>query len=104
MAISKSRARRTATTCWAKASTGWPASPTVGPCAYAIKPRRSAMGRPLGHAFERVKALREELPNEAIFEAQPEQNETTCTPSETNPVPPEDPHAPGLSAPQPPNR
>src|ERR1019366_7942604 len=41
--------------------------------------------------FERLKALREELPNEPIFEAQPEQNATTCTPSETNPVPPEDP-------------
>ena len=41
--------------------------------------------------FERLKALRGELPNEAIFEAQPEQNATTCTPSETNPVPPEDP-------------
>jgi hypothetical protein len=55
--------------------------------------------------FERLKALREELPNEAIFEAQPEQTETTCAPSETNPVPPEDPPpAPGLSDPQPPNR
>src|ERR1035437_961164 len=41
--------------------------------------------------FERLKALREELPNEAILEAQPEQTETTCAPSETNPVPPEDP-------------
>ena len=41
--------------------------------------------------FERLKALREELPNEAILEAQPEQTETTCTPSETNPSPPEDP-------------
>src|ERR1017187_4475509 len=41
--------------------------------------------------FERLKALREELPNEAIFEAQPEQTETTCTPSETNPSPPENP-------------
>jgi hypothetical protein len=41
--------------------------------------------------FERLKALREELPNEPIFEAQPEQNETTCTPSETNPSPPENP-------------
>ena len=49
--------------------------------------------------FERLKALREELPNEPIFEAQPEQTETTCTPSETNPSPPENPNsAPGPSA------
>src|ERR1039458_1014021 len=41
--------------------------------------------------FERLKALRGELPNEPIFEAQPEQNETACTPSETNPSPPENP-------------
>src|ERR1039457_2173132 len=55
--------------------------------------------------FERLKALREELPNEAIFEAQPEQTETTCPPSETKPVPPEDPPpAPGLSDPRPLNR
>ena len=50
--------------------------------------------------FERLKALREELPNEAILEAQPEQTETTCTPSETNPSPPEDP----APAPDPPPR
>ena len=49
--------------------------------------------------FERLKARREELPNEPIFEAQPEQTETTCTPSETNPSPPENPNsAPGPSA------
>src|ERR1035441_9295621 len=49
--------------------------------------------------FERLKALRAEIPNEAIFEAQPEQNETTCTPSETNPSPPENPApAPGPPA------
>src|ERR1035437_3802692 len=49
--------------------------------------------------FERLKALREELPNEPIFEAQPEQTETTCTPSETNPSPPENPTpAPGPPA------
>jgi hypothetical protein len=41
--------------------------------------------------FERLKALRGELPNEPIFEAQPEQNETTYTPSGTNPSPPENP-------------
>ena len=49
--------------------------------------------------FERLKTLREELPNEANFEAQPEQNETTCTPSETNPSAPENPApAPGPPA------
>jgi hypothetical protein len=47
--------------------------------------------------FERLKALRTELPNEPIFEAQPEQNETTCDPLETNPFPPEKP-APALGA------
>jgi hypothetical protein len=41
--------------------------------------------------FERLKALRPELSNEPVFEAQPEQKETTCTPSETNPFPPENP-------------
>jgi len=35
--------------------------------------------------FERLKALREELPNEAISEAEPQQNETTYAPDETNP-------------------
>src|ERR1017187_6523304 len=50
LAISKSRAPRTATTCWAKVSIAWPASPTVGPRSCAIRPRRNAMGRPLGHA------------------------------------------------------
>jgi hypothetical protein len=41
--------------------------------------------------FERLKALRSELPNEAVPEAQPEPKETTCTPSEANPFPPENP-------------
>ena len=39
--------------------------------------------------FERLKALRDELPNEPIFEPQPEQNQTTSTPFPTNPFPPE---------------
>ena len=39
--------------------------------------------------FERLKALRDELPNEPIFEPQPEQKETTSTPFHTNPFPPE---------------
>ena len=39
--------------------------------------------------FERLKALRSELPNEPIFEPQPEENQTTSTPFETNPIPPE---------------
>jgi hypothetical protein len=30
--------------------------------------------------FERLKALRAELPNEPILEAQPEETETTCAP------------------------
>ncbi len=45
--------------------------------------------------FERLKALRAELPdqlpNEAISEPQPEQKETGCVPDETNPSPPERP-------------
>jgi hypothetical protein len=49
--------------------------------------------------FERLKALRGELPNEAIFEAQPEQNAATCAPSEANPVPPEAPPLPRLALP-----
>jgi hypothetical protein len=52
--------------------------------------------------FERLKALRpglsdqppEELPNEPIFEPQPEPNEFTYTPSGTNPLPPEVGQAP----------
>ena len=41
--------------------------------------------------FDRLKALRAEIPNEAISDAQPEQTEPTCTVDETNPSPPEDP-------------
>ena len=41
--------------------------------------------------FERLKALRGELPNEPIFEPQPEQSETTCILSETNPFHPKTP-------------
>ena len=48
--------------------------------------------------FDRLKALRGELPNEPISEPQPEQTEPTCTPDETNPSPPEDP----VPAPDPP--
>jgi len=40
--------------------------------------------------FERLKALREELPNEPILEAQPEPAEQDCD-GETNPPPPQDP-------------
>jgi len=39
--------------------------------------------------FDRLKALRPELPNEPISEAEPEQTTPTCTASETNPIPPE---------------
>jgi hypothetical protein len=50
-------------------------------------------------AVVRLEDLLEELPNEPIIEAEPEQNETTCTPSETNPSPPERPvRAPGPPA------
>jgi hypothetical protein len=50
--------------------------------------------------FERLKALRDELsngglPNKPIFEPQPEQTETSCTPAGTKPSPPE---APGAGA------
>jgi hypothetical protein len=55
--------------------------------------------------FDRLTALRAEIPNEAISEAQPEQTEPTCTVDETNPNPPEDPvpapRAPAMS-PEPP--
>jgi hypothetical protein len=37
--------------------------------------------------FERLKALRHELPNEPISEAQPEPNETACDPLPTDPFP-----------------
>ena len=40
--------------------------------------------------FDRLKALRNELPNEPNF-AQPEPTETTSTSCETNPIPPENP-------------
>ena len=54
--------------------------------------------------FERLKALRHELPNEAILEAQPEENETASTPSETNPSPPSVPHPASVNgAPSPKN-
>jgi uncharacterized protein YqhQ len=37
--------------------------------------------------FERLKALRPELPNEPIFEPEPEPKAATSAPSETNPIP-----------------
>jgi hypothetical protein len=40
--------------------------------------------------FERLKALRHELPNEPISDAQPEPTETTCDPLATDPFPPQD--------------
>ncbi|MCX6629889.1 MAG: hypothetical protein NTW28_19905 [Candidatus Solibacter sp.] len=44
--------------------------------------------------FDRLKALRQELPNEPIVEAQPEPNETACPPPQTQPAPSES--QPGL--------
>jgi hypothetical protein len=41
--------------------------------------------------FDRLKALRHELPNEPISDIQPEPNETTCGPSPTDPIPPQEP-------------
>jgi hypothetical protein len=41
--------------------------------------------------FERLKALRHELPNEPISDSQPEPNETACDPLPTDPIPPQDP-------------
>jgi hypothetical protein len=45
--------------------------------------------------FERLRRLRHELPNEAILEAQPEPNEATCTPPQTNPGNPSKPSPAG---------
>jgi hypothetical protein len=50
--------------------------------------------------FERLKALREELRNEPNS-AGTETNETTCTPCETNPIPPADPAPTPVPDPQP---
>ena len=52
--------------------------------------------------FERLKALRHELPNEPIVEAQPEPNETTCTPGQTNPIAAASPPLPPHPLPHPP--
>src|ERR1700730_10844079 len=41
--------------------------------------------------FERLKALRHELPNEPISDSQPEPNETPCDPLPADPIPPQDP-------------
>jgi len=51
--------------------------------------------------FERLKALREELPNEPIL-AEPETNETTSPSCETNPIPPANPTPAPAPAFQPP--
>jgi hypothetical protein len=53
--------------------------------------------------FDRLKALRHELPNEPILEAQPEANETACDPLPADPFPSQDsipalPPAPPLDA------
>ena len=50
--------------------------------------------------FERLKRLRPELPNEPIFEDQPEENEPV-SPSETNPSSPPDPDSAPAPAPPP---
>jgi hypothetical protein len=49
--------------------------------------------------FERLKRLRHQLPNEAILEAQPEPNETTCPPGQTNPANPGNPSNPPKPSP-----
>jgi len=55
--------------------------------------------------FERLKALRQELPNEPIFDLQPEPNKPTSTPLPTNPNPPgAAPFAPRSEAPAAPAR
>ena len=57
--------------------------------------------------FDRLKALRHELPNEPIFDIQPEPNEAACDPVLTDPIPPHEPplaaprHAPVSAAPPP---
>jgi hypothetical protein len=57
--------------------------------------------------FDRLKALRHELPNEPIIDDQPEPNETPCDPLPTDPIPPHEPplapprHAPVSAAPPP---
>ena len=43
--------------------------------------------------FDRLKALRQETPNEPILDAQPEQTEPAAAPDETNPIPPEGPQS-----------
>jgi hypothetical protein len=45
--------------------------------------------------FDRLKALRKELPNEPIIEAQAQQTETTSGVSQTDPLTPENPPARG---------
>ena len=52
--------------------------------------------------FERLRALRNKLPNEPILEAQPEPNETTCPPGQTNPTRPANPSPAGNIPGQPP--
>jgi len=67
--------------------------------AQAERQYRRAIGE-----FDRLKALREELPNEANS-AETETNETTCPPCETNPISPDDPGPvprPPVPGPQPP--
>jgi hypothetical protein len=49
--------------------------------------------------FEGLKALRHDLPNGPISDAQPEPNETTCDSSPTDPIPPQNPV---LTSPEPP--
>ena len=46
--------------------------------------------------FDRLKALRQEIPNEPI-EPQPEQTEPACTLDETNQNPPEEPQNAGFA-------
>ena len=107
-AIWKSPRSRPATTSWPKASIASSTTPIVGPLFLRYQAQTERLGVPSGpraiEEFERLKALRHELPNEPILEAQPEPNETTCIPGPTKPLHPRKSPPPSRRLPAPPSQ
>jgi hypothetical protein len=79
-----------------------PKAMTPGVSSFATRPRASAIIAGALEEFERLKALRNELPNEPVAEAQPEENSARVVPqSEPNSVPRSPPPLPSRNPPLP---
>ena len=93
MAISKSLAPRTATTYWATAYADLARESNSFTLPLRYKAQAERYFRRAIEEFDRLKALREELPIEPIIESQAQQKETTSSAFQTDPLAPENPSA-----------